>query len=92
MVSAVTQFSTHNARVRRMGGGGGRKEVVWSRKPIFSWSNNTKVNFGSIRRARELFGPTAPQKSGVKRSSTRKGVEFKADMSLGSSWGDKSWI
>ena len=48
MDSAVTQFSTHNATVRRMGGGGGggEKEVVWSRKPIFSWSNNTKVNFG----------------------------------------------
>ena len=79
MVSAVTQFSTHNARVRRMGGGGGRKEVVWSRKPIFSWSNN-KVNFGSIRSAGELFGPTAPQKSGVKRSSTRKGVTLNSKL------------
>ena len=46
MVSAVTQFPTHNATVCRMRGGGGEKEVVWSRKPIFSWSNNTKVNFG----------------------------------------------
>ena len=77
MDSAVTQFSTHNARVRRMGGGGGRKEVVWSRKPIFSWSNNTKVNFGSIQSTGELFGPTAPQKSGVKRLRTRKGVTLK---------------
>ena len=77
MVSAVTQFSTHNARVRRMGGGGGRKEVVWSRKPIFSWSNNTKVNFGCTG---ELFGPTAPQKSGVKRSSKRKGVTLNSKL------------